>query len=218
MVTVTFPHQRSDVLSDLLSKFRAALQSWRETRKYKDTKEAHGYVGHIRALEVTHGANGWHPHSHELWFIDRSTFSDAFIARLQSILFREWKKAAKKAGFPAPSKEHGLKVSRTFSAADYVSKFGTDQKWGAQRELTKAHLKTGKASSRTPWDLLETAADVPSDASLFREYALAFYGARQLVWSRGLKQAFGLQELTDEEIAELQVEDAGLATRITPAQ
>ena len=31
-----------------------------------------GFKGLIRSLEVTHGANGWHPHTHELWFLKGS--------------------------------------------------------------------------------------------------------------------------------------------------
>jgi hypothetical protein len=40
------------------------------------------------------------------------------------------------------------------------------------------------------------------DAELFREYALAFKGARQLTWSRGLKARFGLDDVDDAELTE----------------
>ena len=36
----------------------------------------------------------------------------------------------------------------------------------------------------------------------FREFATAFKGARQLFWSSGLKDLFGLRDKSDEEILE----------------
>jgi len=200
MVTLTFPHRRADILSSLVEKFRSSLSGWRQTRGYKALKESSGYVGHIRALEVTHGANGWHPHSHELWFV-KSKLSDEQLFDLQARLFRLWKKAAIKSGFSAPSAEHGLKVTRAETAASYLVKTGVEQTWGMSQELTKSHIKKGRASSRTPWSILSTSDSSPADAALFVEFSKAFYGSRQLSWSRGLKAAFCIEELSDEEIA-----------------
>lgn len=36
-------------------------------------KEELATAGLIRALELTHGANGWHSHTHELWFFDANS-------------------------------------------------------------------------------------------------------------------------------------------------
>lgn len=52
------------------------------------------------------------------------------------------------------------------------------------------------------------AADV-STSGLFMEYVNAIKGSRQLVWSRGLKAAVGVDDKTDEEIAQEE------ATRVT---
>ena len=40
------------------------------------------------------------------------------------------------------------------------------------------------------------------------EFAMAFKGARQLMWSRGLKDLFGLRDKSDEEILEETTQDA----------
>ena len=50
----------------------------------------------------------------------------------------------------------------------------------------------------------------------FIEYSIAFYGARQCVWSRGLKQAFGIGEVSDEEIAAREDDKAQLIMTIEP--
>jgi hypothetical protein len=46
-------------------------------------------VGGFRSVEVKRGSggHGWHPHSHELWFVERGTD----LARLEAELGRAWK-------------------------------------------------------------------------------------------------------------------------------
>jgi len=95
-----------------------------------------------------------------------------------------------------------------------VDAFGAElhRLWDAADELTKAHSKRDRSGARyTPFDLLRSVADVgdAEHARLFREYAAAFKGRRQLVWAPGLRAALGLaDERTDEEIAGEQVEEA----------
>ncbi|MGQ0518486.1 hypothetical protein ACT453_54800, partial [Bacillus sp. D-CC] len=38
-------------------------------------------------------------------------------------------------------------------------------------------------------------------SKLFQEFAISMKGARQLVWSRGLKKLLGIEEKSDEELA-----------------
>ena len=47
-----------------------------------------------------------------------------------------------------------------------------------------------------------------SQANYLRNYAAAFKGARQLMWSRGLKDVFGLRDVSDDEIMDKVTEDA----------
>ena len=64
------------------------------------------------------------------------------------------------------------------------------------------HLKTGKSGGLTPWDLLKLSLTCPASGKLFQEFAITFKGARQLVWSRGLKALYGIEDQTDQELAE----------------
>jgi hypothetical protein len=57
-------------------------------------------------------------------------------------------------------------------------------------------------------------------AALWQEYAKAFKGRKQLVWSRGLRAVLGLavEEKSDEEVAAEEVEDAVVLAVLTLAQ
>jgi hypothetical protein len=95
-----------------------------------------------------------------------------------------------------PSEAHGVSLDDGTYAAEYASK------WGLEREMTKGHIKKARKGS-TPFDLLRACLhdDDRRAAALFLEYAKAFKGKRQLVWSKGLKALFDLSDETDEEIS-----------------
>lgn len=219
MVTLTFRHTREDNVGDLVKRLRHALVRLREQRVYKRLRRVVDYVGLIRALEVTHSeANGWHPHVHELWLTSR-TLTRGELRLFQQMLFAMWRDACGEAGLGTPNRKNGVTIIAAESAQAYVTKFGREPTWGAASELTKAHSKRGRGKGRTPFDLLRLSREGDELAGArFVEFASAFYGARQLFWSPGLKAAFGLQELSDEEIARLEEEDAEVLVRITKEQ
>lgn len=111
---------------------------------------------------------------------------------------------------------HCLTVQGGGKAADYVAKFGKEPEgargqWGIASEMTRAHMKQGagaepgvpqRCEHATPWALLNDAADGDArSGALFREFAEAMQGRRQLYWSRGLKALLGIVELDDDAIA-----------------
>lgn len=209
MVTFTFSHSRQDNLKRLILGLRQALTTMRKQRAYKRLTQYVDFVGLIRALEVTHGEeNGWHPHVHELWLTSAKLGREA-LRILQRDLFGVWRDACSRAGIAAPNRKRGVTVQEAFSAQEYVTKFGRETNWGTGSELTKAHVKQGRAKGRTPFDLLRLFGEGDSRAGdLFKDFAQAFYGARQLFWSPGLKAAFGIDEKSDEELAIEQNEPA----------
>lgn len=71
-----------------------------------------------------------------------------------------------------------------------------------ESEVTKGHLKKGREDSLTPFDLLRQSIELPKYGFLFREFADAFKGKKQLFWSKGLKELLGIESKTDEEILE----------------
>lgn len=221
-VTLTVPHGVGDDLKELVDKQASALKRMSSgmysvknlLRKLYPDVDVHGYV---RAFEVTHGLNGWHPHFHILVF----TNSKARQRFILDAYRTAWARACRLAGLPEPSYEHGCTVQNGAEAAKYASK------WGLEDEMTKSHTKKTKRKGATPWGLLRAVLDgddvdyEPRKATaLFKSYAEIFKGRRQLYWSNGLRAKLELsKELTDEQLAEKQDdENAMLLAIITPEQ
>ncbi len=72
LVTQTIPHGRRDLLQPLLERFTTALRKFKGQRGYERARDKFRITGSIRALEVTYGANGWHPHAHTILFLQTS--------------------------------------------------------------------------------------------------------------------------------------------------
>jgi len=219
MVTLTVRHARMDVLSELMGKLRVATKKMREHRDYKHLRELFDVVGSIRALEVTHGnANGWHPHFHELWLFPQP-LTVRQRAMLHRLLFAVWKTSSVAAGLPAPSRERGVHIQQAESAAEYVAKWGTEPRWEAASEVTKANSKRGTGKGRTPFDLLRSYAEGDArSGALFAEFSAAFKGYNQLRWTPGLKALFQIADQTDEEINQEEIATALRVSQVTRDQ
>lgn len=214
LITLTFPHGAGDVLSVIMEKFSKAQRTFKSGRAATRLREGIGYVGEIRTLEVTHGTNGWHPHAHSLWFT-KKPLSTAEMEALRAELYQAWARACLKSGLPEPSAAHGVDVRGARYAGEYVAK------WGFAAELASHTSKRGKTenSGRTPWQLLAGATEGHRRAAwLWREFALAFFGKRQLFWSRGLRKKFEIApELTEQELLELQDGESEIVAEIDAA-
>lgn len=222
LATLTHGHGPHDPLADLLQREQKALHSFFSCREGKRLMVILGRVGHIRAWEVTHGRrrtlnNGWHPHFHILLFLDGSPD----LVSVEHDLFAVWLNACGLAGLPLPNRRHGLTLEDGTRAAQYVAKMGLEEArtWGLGSEMTKGHIKRAK-DGETPFDFLRSclACRDPQGRLLFREFAEAFRGKRQLVWSRGLRDRFDLENLSDAEVASSQEVDAELLARLSPEQ
>lgn len=213
LLTLTNRHYRRDDLGELIKGQAQALRRFlRGTKASGLWFDDLGSIGTIRAMEVTHGdANGWHPHYHLLVFVQGQPDLPAMAARGAAI----WANCCKLAGLKEPSIEQGLTLQNGDYAAHYVGK------WGLEQEMTKGHQKKARAGSATPFDLLRRILADRKNARagfLFAEFARVFKGRRQLVWSKGLKARFAIEETTDEALAEAQVEGSELFARITLIQ
>jgi transcriptional regulator with XRE-family HTH domain len=165
-------------------------------------RERTGWAGDIRALEVLHGGNGWHPHLHVLVFFEAGT-SDGQMEEFSAWLWQRWSRiVGRQTGRECSERAFEWRELSEDEDGGYL------EKWGAAEELTKAHVKNASAG-RTPWQLLASIADgddprqVARDRSLFLDYAQAFKGARQLTWSGGLRDRYlsDQADQADEEVA-----------------
>lgn len=195
MLTLTLPHRAGQSLERVRGALTACtryLNSGRDS--LKALLSDYGYHGQIRASEVTHGVNGWHPHLHVLVFTRAQVPADV-VDQIKG----RWQDAAVSQGWAAPGWDVGATWQDGQNAAEYVNKAGT---WGMAEEATMSTAKKGQGG-RTPFELLQDAA-LGDDhaAALFAEYAAEMHGKRQLFWSRGLKDYFGINDVSDAEIVD----------------
>lgn len=221
-VTLTIPHGVGDDLRQLLANLSTSLKRLSQDQHFRRIKKRLGIEieGFIRAHEVTYGQqNGWHPHFHMIVFTPDRSLS---CSVLQQAYSEGWRSACVKSGLPEPDSDRGCTVQDGSFAANYVSK------WGIEDEMTKSHTKQGKRNGLTPWGLLRAVLDgnapeiAPEPAAaLFRLYAHAFKGRRQLHWSVGLRAKLLPEqvELSDQELVDRPDDErAALLSDITTAQ
>ena len=218
LLTLTLRHGLGDDLREIR---RALCDAWRrmwQGEPGRRLRRALGVEHHVRALEVTFGGNGWHPHLHALLFHVRPPSDDALelvrarwvrvFERLASSYRRqarelrgtreddaralELERKAKAVEWATPDHEHGADL-RPSHRSDYIAKLGL--------EVASIGTKTPKTrGSRTPWDIATDAAEGDVDArALWIEYTEAMHGARQLTWSKGARVALGLNERDEDE-------------------
>jgi hypothetical protein len=216
----TLQHHARSLLDPL---WRALSLCWEAVARDKLVRRVRaelGLVGTVRAAEVTHGANGWHPHLHPLHLF-AGRVSDGDVARLHQVQERAWIAAAARLGLSAPSTlaQHLQRLDSGAGAVmgDYFVKSTYAAAVSAAWELTSTQTKsrTRAHDSRTPWDLLhEVRTNGDADAlDLWHAWERGSKGKRPLTWSKGLRALVGLdREASDDEIATAEVgsaEDTG---------
>lgn len=214
LVTLTLRHKLGQSLASVLRMVKRAYDLLRAGRWWVELAASADIVGSVRSLEVTHGASGWHPHLHVLFFL-----SGPPPAGLEDALRARWVRCvAADGGFA--SYEHGCDVRHARGdVAAYVAKYGREPAWTVAHEVTKAAVKLGRGGGRSAFQLLADYALGDEDAGrLFLLYGCAFKGQRQLYWSHGLRSLLGLgEELSDVELAVEQSEIAVILASLTPA-
>lgn len=230
LMTLTFPHENGEALSEILPRFTKAKAHFKNSKTYKRILAKGVRKGSVSSLEVTRGErSGWHPHQHDLVFCTPDAYGTVTKSDNGDLASREidelkhaWYLALRKAGLCEQSEmsnvlAHGLNVRGGQFAAEYIAKFGKEQKWGLSREVTMHAAKVGSDNKGAhPFQLLVWAEGGDGDAvEQFREYAEAFEGKRMLSWSRGMKKELtGQEELTDDEAMALEMPEEAVAGRI----
>ena len=205
-VTATLPHDQGDALARSLDVLTSSWRALTAGKAYQTEKERFGLVGNIKAIEVTHGRNGWHPHVHAV-FLTRSEIGVLDLCDWYGRLDARWARALVRNGWSPGQQPYRLRldlVNRSTAAglAAYVTKV---QDAGLGNEIARADLKRGRASARTPMQILADFGTwgLAEDLDLWLEYEQATAGKSALRWSRGLRSLLlpDVEEQTDEEIA-----------------
>jgi hypothetical protein len=203
LFTGTIPHNEGDPLIPMRRKI---ADSWRRSitgAPWKRMRESMGIVGQVRAHEVTHGPNGFHPHVHAALYTDRTLTADE-LERLRAWMDSRWRAAIVKPDkhgrrWRAPSREHGVTLE-PLRKTDYLAKMGL------ARELIMTHTKEGREGHRTPFQVLRDlllsldSLVIAECLTIWREWAKGMRGARQLTTSRGLMKRYDLPDISDRQL------------------
>ena len=148
-------------------------------------------------LEITHGHNGWNPHLHCVFVVEKET-TPAYTKEAKEMIFDRWAMCVKRNG--GYTNSQAIDVKRVYSdspLANYLSKLA--------QELTQSITKKGRRGSRTPFAILmdmynsekkrpvcsckyylvEGTAQIKSkcDVCLYVDYEATMKGRRQIGFS-----------------------------------
>jgi hypothetical protein len=207
LATYTVPHTRDESLPVVLARLAG---TWRRYAKsvLRDVLGRH-YVGAVRALEVTHGASGWHPHYHVLVFIAPGL---PYLTPVAVALAERWSQVA-----GADWRADVRQVARDGVAA--VARYlTTDGISGASYEVASpaAKVPAGRSYVQILWDYARYRSS--ADAALIYEYAAALHGVHHLTISPRLRRLYdfadpasGWSEIADDDILALLNSDEWLS-------
>lgn len=205
MPSYTFPHQAGEPLAETLGYLREAFRLMWSGRWADGFRTRYGITGQVRAMEVTYGVNGWHPHAHQLLFCDLPQADiDAALVPMWLALYRRWCDCVMAVCGRKPSSRNGLQVEMVHDAqavGEYVADAGG---WSVGSEVCCQPVKVARGGeSVTAFNLLGAAA-MWGDADagrLWDEYERATKGVHAIQASPGLYVLYEVAQVDDDEAA-----------------
>lgn len=242
MITLTLRHKAGQALKDL---WDAVSYGWGKvtsgaawkggkirqdgTRRQGDVQR-YGVKGYIRAVEVTHGENGWHPHLHVIVLLDGPVSQEGAEA-LGLSMWGRWERAVRRRGFDSlvmrndeGALEGGLNVTvmRGKLVNNAIGDYLTKSIYALAAEATLGPIsKEGRMGNRTPMQILRSVVETgdADDLDLWHEYERASFSRRAMTWSRGLREDLALDdERTDDEIAAEEIGSEEDTVLVLPAE
>lgn len=216
MMTYTIQHKPHESATDVLNRLNHAWTRYNEGQWMVKYRKRFFVSGHLRALEMTHGAKGWHPHYHVLQFHDSYLREQYAIPPIYApsqpemigLARTRWSYSALKVGGYA---DPIIGVELTVGDVQaYPIKSDAERelaRWGMTSEVTKQPAKRGRKENRSLTDLLIDAAKGDELAgNLWIEATNALARQKQLEPSKGLWVMLGRTLKTDEEAAEDEID------------
>ncbi|HJT55283.1 MAG TPA: hypothetical protein VJ761_02220 [Ktedonobacteraceae bacterium] len=209
-VTRTIPHSAEDRLGVSLNLLGEGRRYVANQQGVKAVRRTAGYLGGIAAKEITHGVQGWHPHSHDVEFWEHEISLAEYVA-LSNVYYDYLNRFYARNGFTGLSLQHGVRVEPvqlgTAALARYVAKLqeGGDVRLHTAHELARWDLKQGRIGSLMPFDLaaefFETGDMELLD--LWHEFEVETVYKSVIRFTKGLRARLlpNEIELTDEELA-----------------
>ena len=193
--TLTIQHKRYSRLEDTMEQLQSIYRAVYKNRKLQSLKKEH-QIEWIYTMEITYGANGWHPHFH---FVVVSKADDSSIKQYNNLFKSLYKKEIEKRGLLY---KEGVTIDiKGISNDKDISNYMTKQ--NAVYEITSNQNKTSYKASKNYLELVSDYIDNGVDhTKLLLEYSDATHRKRQHQTSRGFvpKDIKKMQNKTDQEI------------------
>lgn len=190
MVTHTLRHTQAMPLQATISALLEAYRKFTSGAPYQRLKTRYGLFGAIKALEITYGQNGWHPHLHVLNLLDVKPD----MGKLETDLWKRWQSQVEAQQYEAEKVAFNVREGDK-AVSEYIAKYGhmpSDTRWSVENEVSRQPLKKARAGL-SPFDMvLALGVDsISFDAkrwlvSLLREYRDAMERKHQLQFSRSI--------------------------------
>jgi hypothetical protein len=208
MGAFTVQHRRGDKLAEVKSMLFDAYRDFTAGRGWQDIKARYAIAGNVIANEVTWSEqNGWHPHRHVLFFMERVLTEQEIVQFETDIKERFYGIVKSKGGYS--SMEWGVKVTtgEKHEASAYVFK------WGLDYEMLSWNKKQADGGGYGPFELADLYGRYGEQQykMLFKEYYQAFKGTKRVQYSKGLKQRLKLEQESDKEVLKEVGQDEQLA-------
>jgi len=230
MLTLTVPHSAGMPLHETWGVISEAWHACASGRRRKIDRERWGLTGYVKAVEVTHGGNGWHPHLHVLLFLGPSDDLEQLAAEVEAEWFERWHAFVTGRGWRAPSRANGVDARAVTSSTvgEYLVKVqdgepptGSEtRRWTPAMEITRSDLKRSYEGNVTPFGLVNRwmeNGDRPALAA-WREYEVGSKGRKAITWSRGLKKLYGVDTVDDQSAADRREWEAEVLYLLCPEE
>lgn len=155
--TYTLRHRRGQALEPLWDGLSAGWRAVRQSRAVRRLRKEYGCVGVIKAVEITHGKHGWHPHLHTIHVFnpprerlstDGTTTVDfelgqEHIAELHAAEVRAWRASAKAQRLTAPlARGQQLRLVDTADVDDVVAYVAKHDRLGEEGTELRRQVRT----------------------------------------------------------------------------
>ncbi len=219
-MVATADHHRSNDAADTYKIIGDGLHHALGGEPYRRFCAKWKIIGYVPGWEWTGSLkNGHHPHKNILFLSELPSLDNPeFRADLEKIALR-YKNFLKDHGYFVNSHTTDILTDKE-DCADYMTK------WALSLEVSQGNVKEAKKGHFTPFQLLHEIGFADLDdrikagyIKLFREYAYASKGKRQLVISKKLREWLNLEEdKTDEELAKEGEDPSWILSLIKPEQ
>jgi hypothetical protein len=212
-VSRTIPHSAEDELGLTLGLLAEGRRYVTNQQVVKRVRQMAGYIGGIASKEITYGAHGWHPHTHDIEYYEHDMTLEDFAA-LSSVYYEYLRRFYNRNGFPGLTLQHGVRVEPVqldaVVLARYVAKLqeGTKIRLHTAQELTRADLKKGRAGAVMPFELVSAFFENGDMEllELFHEFERETFGRSVIRFTKGLRaRLLPHEELASKEVGGVDV-------------